>query len=184
MTMHIRRAGPGDADAVHALLRALADYEKLQDSFHVTPARLEAVLFCEHPHVFCDLITWAGAIGAGAIGAGAIGAGATGDGEPAGLALWHYTFPSFSGRRGLWLEDLFVTPECRGNGLGLALLAHLACLCRDEDLVSMTWNVLPWNAPSIRFYEQLGARRNAQWCSYALTGDALAALAAPAAANI
>ena len=160
MTQRIRRAVPGDAGVVHALLRGLAEYEKLLDDFHLTQAQLDAALFCDTPHIFCEL--------------------AEVSGEPAGLALWYRTFPSFSGRYGMWLEDLFVTPDHRGVGLGLALLTHLAAIVEREGMHRMEWNVLPWNDPSIRFYETLGARRNENWLGYTLEGDALAHLAARA----
>ncbi|MGD1932948.1 MAG: GNAT family N-acetyltransferase [Candidatus Phaeomarinobacter sp.] len=160
MTQQIRRAVPGEAGLVHALLRGLAEYEKLLDEFHLTRAQIDEALFADTPHIFCEL--------------------AYVDGEPAGLALWYRTFPSFSGKYGMWLEDLFVTPEHRGAGLGFALLTHLAGIVERDGMHRMEWNVLPWNDPSIRFYESLGARRNENWLSYALEGDALAKLAARA----
>ncbi len=157
MTQRIRRALPGEAGVVHDLLRGLAEYEKLLDDFHLTQAQLDETLFGDSPHIFCEL--------------------AEVDGEPAGLALWYRTFPSFSGRYGMWLEDLFVKPQHRGSGLGLALLKHLAEIVQRDGMHRMEWNVLPWNDPSIRFYESLGARRNENWLSYALEGDALVQLA-------
>lgn len=160
MTLGIRRAVPGDAGVIHGLLRDLADYENLLDQFLVTEGELNDALFCANAHVFCDL--------------------AEHDAEPVGLALWYRTFPSFSGQYGMWLEDLFVKPEHRGAGFGLALLAHLAETVQREGLHRMAWNVLAWNDPSIRFYESLGARRNETWLSYMLDGDALAKLAARA----
>ena len=99
-------------------------------------------------------------------------------GAPAGFALWFYNFTTFRGRCGLYLEDLYVRPEHRGKGIGKALLSHLARRCAREGLPRMQWAVLDWNAPSIAFYERLGARPNADWIVYRLTGAALSELAA------
>ncbi|HEX4095615.1 MAG TPA: GNAT family N-acetyltransferase, partial [Caulobacteraceae bacterium] len=105
----IRPAAPDDVGLICALIRALADYERLSHEAEATSANLSAALFCEHPKVFCDMAEW--------------------DGEPVGFALWFYTFSSFKGRHGIYLDDLFVQPEHRGRGLGRALLTHLARRC-------------------------------------------------------
>jgi len=153
----IVRAKRDDLAAIHRLLHALAEYEDLVSSFRVTQVQLEAVLFDGSPHVFCEL--------------------ALRNGHPVGLALWYKTFPSFDGRYGMWLEDLFVEPEQRGGGLGLALLTHIARIATNEGFATVSWNVLDWNEPSIRFYEALGAVRNEPWREYVLKGDALSGLA-------
>jgi GNAT superfamily N-acetyltransferase len=108
--------------------------------------------------VFCELAEW--------------------DGEPAGFALWFYTFSTFKGRHGIYLEDIYVRPAHRGRGIGRALLARLARRCAAEDLGRLEWAVLNWNAPSIAFYERLGARPMSDWTIYRLAGDALGTLGA------
>ena len=114
---------------------------------------MRGALFCEQPRVFCDVAEW--------------------DGQPVGFALWFYTFSTFKGRHGIYLEDLYVRPGHRGRGLGRALLTSLAARCAREDLGRLEWAVLNWNAPSIGFYESLGASPQRDWTVYRLTGDAL-----------
>jgi GNAT superfamily N-acetyltransferase len=158
--LSLRPAVPDDAELVHQLVRELAEYEKL---LHEAVAGVEDVrdaLFGPRPRAFCDIAEW--------------------NGEPAGFALWFYNFSTFRGRHGIYLEDLFVRPAHRGRGLGKALLAGLARRCAGEGLARLEWAVLDWNAPSIAFYESLGARPNSEWIVYRLTGDALEALGRPA----
>ena len=152
----IRPAMPEDAALICAYIRELAEYERLAHEAVATEADLSAALFCEQPKVFCDLAEW--------------------EGQPAGFALWFYTFSTFRGRHGIYLEDLYVRPEHRGRGLGKALLARLARRCADEQLGRLEWAVLDWNAPSIAFYESLGARPMNDWAVYRLTDEALATL--------
>jgi GNAT superfamily N-acetyltransferase len=154
----IRPARPEEAALVHRLLLELADYEKLTDEFRLDVAGLERALFSAPARAFCDLALDAG--------------------EPIGFALWHYTFPTFAGRLGIWLEDLYVRPQARGRGAGKALLAGLARRCAEEDLSRIEWSVLDWNAPSIAFYDSLGAETKSGWTTRRLTGEALATLAA------
>ena len=98
-------------------------------------------------------------------------------GEPAGMALFFHNFSTWTGLRGLYLEDLYVRPEMRGRGVGRALLAHLARLARERDCARFEWSVLNWNEPAIRFYRRLGAVPMDEWTVFRLTGDALARLA-------
>ena len=95
-----------------------------------------------------------------------------------GFALWFYSFSTFEGRHGLYLEDLFVKPRARGLGAGVALMRRLAQRCRDEGLARLEWAVLDWNAPSIAFYDRLGATAKSDWITRRLSGEALVALAA------
>jgi GNAT superfamily N-acetyltransferase len=154
----IRPATPQDAGLILGFVRELAEYERLLHEVETREAVLAAALFGDHPKAFCDLVEW--------------------DGAPAGFALWFYTFSTFKGRHGIYLEDLFVRLEHRGRGLGRALLSHLARRCVAEELGRLEWAVLDWNAPAIAFYEHLGARRMDDWTVCRLSGDALDALAA------
>jgi len=99
------------------------------------------------------------------------------EGEPIGFALFFHTFSTFLARPGMYLEDLFVLPEHRGQGVGRALLAHLAQLAIERGCGRLEWAVLNWNTEAIRFYERLGARPNSEWTVYRLAGEALQALA-------
>jgi GNAT superfamily N-acetyltransferase len=99
------------------------------------------------------------------------------NGEPAGFAVWFLNFSTFSGRFGIYLEDLFVRPEYRRNGIGKALLAYLARTCVENGWSRLQWAVLDWNAPSIAFYKSLGATLMEEWTLCRVTGPALHALA-------
>jgi GNAT superfamily N-acetyltransferase len=90
-----------------------------------------------------------------------------------GMAIWFYTFSTFRGRCGIWIEDLYVRPEFRSQGLGRALIARLAGRCRDENLGRLEWSVLNWNEPSITFYKRLGARLMRDWTNCRMEGEAL-----------
>ena len=138
----------------------LAEYERLAAEVVTTAEDLDAALFGLAPKVFCDF--------------------AEVDGAQVGFALWFYNFSTFVGGHGIYLEDLFVLPQNRGQGIGKALLAHLAKRCVEENLGRLQWAVLDWNAPSIAFYERLGARPMTDWITNRLSGPALQALAAQA----
>ncbi len=157
MTVSVRQARPGGGALILAFTRALAEYEKLLDEVSATEAGIARDLFGENPRVFCDI--------------------AEIDGEPVGLAVWFYTYSTFKGRHGIWLEDLFVRRQSRGQGAGKALLARLAKRCLDEDLPRLDWAVLDWNAPSIAFYDSLGAEALDDWITRRLSGEALRKLA-------
>ena len=158
MSVRVRPAAAADAALIHGFILALADYEKLGGEVLTCEADVRAILFGERPRAFCDI--------------------AEADGEAVGFALWIYNVSTFEGRHGIWLEDLFVRPESRGRGAGLALLRGLARRCRDEGLARLEWSVLDWNAPAIAFYDRLGAAAKSEWIIRRLSGDALAALAA------
>jgi GNAT superfamily N-acetyltransferase len=152
-----RAATHGDADLVLGFVGELAAYERLAHAAGATAADIEAALFCDHPKVFCDL--------------------AEVEGEAVGFALWFYSFSTFVGRHGIYLEDLFVRPEARGSGIGRALLRRLAQRCVDEGLGRLEWSVLDWNAPAIAFYDSLGSVSMDDWRMRRLDGAALNALA-------
>jgi GNAT superfamily N-acetyltransferase len=153
----VRPAAPGDLAAIHRFILDLADYERLAHEVDATPTDLARDLFGPAPRVFCDIAE--------------IG------GVPVGFALWFYSYSTFRGRHGIWLEDLFVRPERRGAGAGRALLKALARRCADEDLARLEWSVLDWNAPAIGFYDRLGALAMDDWTTRRLTGAGLEALA-------
>src|SRR5262249_15907709 len=136
----------------------LADYEKLRHEAKITLGDVEALLFGAAPRAFCDIAEL--------------------DGEPVGFAFWFYNVSTFEGRHGIWLEDLFVRPAARGAGAGKAVMAALARRCRDEGLARLEWAVLDWNAPSIAFYDALGAAAKSEWITRRLSGEALQRLAA------
>ncbi|MDR3507109.1 MAG: GNAT family N-acetyltransferase [Caulobacteraceae bacterium] len=158
MTLRIRPVVPEDADLIHAFIRELADYEKLLHEVEATPAHVAGILFAPQPRAFCDIAEL--------------------DGQPVGFALWFYNVSTFTGRHGIYLEDLYVRPAARGAGAGKALLARLARRCLDEGLTRLDWAVLNWNAPAIAFYDSLGAGRQDEWTVRRLSGEALARLAA------
>ncbi|AYV46412.1 GNAT family N-acetyltransferase [Caulobacter flavus] len=158
MPVTVRPAAPADAALILSFVRDLAEYEKLLHEVEATQAHIEAALFCDAPKAFCDI--------------------AEIDGEPVGLALWFYNYSTFVGRHGIYLEDLFVRPSARGAGAGKALLANLARRCVAQNLGRLEWAVLDWNAPSIAFYDSLGAASMDEWTVRRMTGEALERLAA------
>ena len=157
MPVAIRPAAQADSALIYRFVRDLAEYEKLLDAVTATQDDVIAALFGDNPRAFCDI--------------------AEIDGEPVGFALWFYNYSTFVGRHGIYLEDLFVRPEARGSGAGKALLAGLARRCLDENLGRLEWAVLDWNAPSIAFYDSLGAAALDDWIIRRMTGEALARLA-------
>lgn len=154
MSLTIRAARGEDAALVLAMICELADYEKLAREAVASEDDIASALGGPAPRVFCDIAAW--------------------DDVPAGFALWFYTFSTFVGRHGIWLEDLYVRPAMRGRGIGRALITALARRCTAEGLGRLEWSVLDWNAPSIAFYEALGAVPMGEWTTYRLHGEALA----------
>lgn len=157
MPMTIRRARADEAGLVHALIRELAEYEKLLHEMKATEADIAEALFGDNPRLSCDIAEW--------------------NGEPAGFALWFVNFSSFAGKHGIYLEDLFVRPALRGKGIGKALLVHLANECIANGWERLQWAVLDWNTPSIEFYKSLGAGMMDDWTLCRVSGPALQALA-------
>jgi len=158
MTTTIRSAVPADAALIVRFIAALAEYEKLSHEAVATEADIARDLFGPQPKVFCEI--------------------AEQDGRPVGFALWFYTYSTFQGRHGIWLEDLFVDPEARGLGIGKALLVNLAQRCVRENLGRFEWWVLDWNTPSIDFYISQGGVMQDEWTKVRIDGDALATLGA------
>lgn len=156
MTLTIRSAQPADAALVTQFVRELAEYEKLSHECVTTEGMIEDALFGESPRVFCDIAEW--------------------DGTPAGNAIWFLNFSTFTGRAGIYLEDIFVRPQFRKRGIGKALMVHLARRCVAEGWTRFEWSVLDWNTPSIEFYTSLGAELRKEWIICRVSGEALARL--------
>ena len=154
----IRNAVVEDVPAILSLLRGLAEYEHLLNRVEVDEARLRRYLFSNEACAEVCIATL--------------------DGEPAGYALFFPIFASFRGLPWLFLEDLYVKSEARGQGVGRTLMAHLARLTLDRGWAAMAWGVLDWNAPAFRFYDALGAARIEDHVHMQLTGEALERLAA------
>lgn len=157
----IRPATPADVNTIHALVRDLAEYEKLAQEAIARPEDFAAALFGPTPRAFCDIAEWRQYDVSVA----------------AGMALWVYNFSTFRGRHGIYLEDLFVRPQFRGRGIGKGLLVNLAQRCVREDLARLEWAVLDWNTPAIDFYHSLGARSMHEWTINRLTDEPLLRLA-------
>ena len=157
MSVTVRVASPADIPLILRFIRELAEYERLLHEVEATEADIRRDLFGENPRAFCDI--------------------AEADGQPVGFALWFYSYSTFRGRAGIYLEDLFVEPGARGAGAGKALLRRLAQRCVEADLGRLEWSVLDWNAPSIAFYDSLGAMKKDGWTVRRLYGDALTQLA-------
>ena len=157
MSIRIASARPDQIGLIYSLIRELAEYEKLLHEVEATEAGIAAALFCDNPRLFCEIAEW--------------------NGEGVGFAVWFLNFLTFSGRYGIYLEDLFVRPAFRGKGIGKALLADLARTCVKNGWSRLQWSVLDWNAPSIAFYKSLGAVLMDEWTVCRLNGPALAALA-------
>jgi|SRR6185437_12427089 len=158
MTLAIRSATAADAALIVRLIMDLAVYEKLEHEAIAREADIVRELFGASPKVFCEIAEW--------------------DGEAVGFGLWFYTFSTFLGRHGIWLEDLFVAPAARGRGVGKGLLRHLARRCVAENLGRLEWAVLDWNTPAIDFYRSQGAIMLDDWERCRVDGDALRRLGA------
>ena len=156
----IRVAGVADVPTILSLIRALAEYERAPNDVVATEEQLRSVLFGAHPAAEVLL--------------------GEENGEPVCFALFFHNFSTWMGRRGLYLEDLFVRPEVRGKGYGRALLARLAQIAQERNCGRMEWAVLDWNEPAIQFYRSLGAQPNEEWTTFRLTCDGIAQLATDA----
>ncbi|RKS05290.1 L-amino acid N-acyltransferase YncA [Nocardiopsis sp. Huas11] len=157
----IRPARPDDAPAIFRMIGDLAEYEKEPESVTATEDDIREALFGPEPAAFCHI---------------AEHTGEDGSVEYAGFALWFLTFSTWTGQRGIHLEDLFVHPHMRGHGYGLALLRELAAICVERGYPRLEWAVLDWNGPAIRFYDSLGSSSLDEWTDRRLDGAALAAL--------
>jgi len=153
----IRRAKVGDETVIVDLLRELAEYEHLLHRFRLTPEDVTRDFLGSAPRVSCDL--------------------AFADGAPAGIMTWYSTYSSFAAKCGIYIEDFYVRPPLRQQGIGRALAVDLARRAIERGVVKIEWSVLAWNKPSIAFYESLHAERVDDWHVYRLVGDTLTGLA-------
>ncbi|MFC3710990.1 GNAT family N-acetyltransferase [Sphingoaurantiacus capsulatus] len=153
----IRDATAADVPTILRFVKELAIYEREPDAVKATEADLTRVLFGDRPYAEAIIAE----------------EGAT----PLGFALFFHNFSTWTGKPGIYLEDLYVTPDARGAGVGKALLARLAAIGVERDCGRLEWSVLDWNAPAIAFYRSLGAVAMDEWTVNRVTGDALKALA-------
>ncbi|MEH6586722.1 MAG: GNAT family N-acetyltransferase [Halioglobus sp.] len=156
-SIHIRKGTPADTTVILNFIRELAIYEKALDEVTTDEAMLNQALFGDKARAYpliCEL-----------------------DGQPVGFAIYFYNFSTWLGKYGIFLEDLYLSPEFRGHGAGKALLQYLAKLALAEGCGRFEWNVLDWNEPSIKFYEACGAVPMSEWVGYRLQGNALESFA-------
>jgi GNAT superfamily N-acetyltransferase len=157
-TVVIALAQPNDLPRLLELIRQLAEYERRLEQVKATEKDLERALFGERP-VAEAMLAWQGA-------------------TAVGYALFYPVFSTFRGRAALYLEDVYVVPESRGQGVGWALMRSLAQIAKQRGYDRIEWSVLEWNTPAIEFYKKLGAvPKETGWVGYMLTGEALEALA-------
>ncbi|MFD0683001.1 GNAT family N-acetyltransferase [Actinomadura fibrosa] len=149
----IRPAVSDDVPSILRLIRELAEYERSLHEVKATEEQVHESLFGAEPRVFAHVAEHEGAV--------------------VGFAMWFLSYSTWEGVHGIYLEDLFVSPDVRGHGYGKALLLELARIADERGYARVEWAVLNWNTPAIGFYESLGARPQDQWTTYRLTGDAL-----------
>ncbi len=159
MALTIRFATPDDAGSIYRFICELAEYERAPDAVETSPDQLKEQLLADHPPFEC-LMAEEGKM-------------------PLGFALFFHNYSTWRGKRGIYLEDLFVPPRFRGNGVGRSLLQSLAAVALSRGCARMEWAVLDWNTPAFRFYQQCGAVRMDDWVLCRITGEALRALAEP-----
>jgi GNAT superfamily N-acetyltransferase len=157
MSIELRDATPDDVPLILGFIRELAVYEREPDAVKMTEAQLRDSLFGTPVRAEALVVEI--------------------DGAPQGTALWFESFNTWTGRPGLSVEDVFVREAYRGHGVGRAIFAYLAKLAVRRNYFRMDWQVLEWNAPAIKFYEGLGAKAQADWLKYRLSGEALHSLA-------
>jgi GNAT superfamily N-acetyltransferase len=154
--MTIRPAVIDDIPMILKLIKGLAEYEKALDEVVATEEDLERTLFHANPTVYCHV--------------------ATSREKVVGMAIWHLNYSTWLGKHGMYLEDLFVEPEERGNGHGLSLLRYLASICLERGYQRFQWWVLDWNKPAIEFYKSFGAIPMDEWTVFRSSGESLSKL--------
>ena len=153
----LREATKEDCQQILDFIKELAEYERLSHEVVATVATLEETLFGEVAYAQSVIGEY--------------------QGKAVGYALFFHNFSTFTGRPGIYLEDLYVQPEMRGKGFGKCLLAYLAKLAVEKNCTRVEWSVLDWNEPSIQFYRSIGAVPMDEWTVQRLDGDALASFA-------
>ena len=156
-TANIRPATIGDSETIRQFILDLAIYEKAEHEMIATEQHIKDTLFGELPNAFALIAEL--------------------DGVAVGFAVYFLSYSTWLGRYGIYLEDLYVTPQARGKGAGKALLRELAKIAVAKDCGRLEWCVLDWNKPSIDFYEAMGAKPKDGWTVYRLDGDALTSFA-------
>ena len=147
MSFHVRPAITEDAPSLRAMIQALADYEREPDAVEVTVADLEAQLSSETPPFQCFIAESV-------------------DGRPLGFALYFFSYSTWRGRSGVYLEDLFVYPDSRRLGVGRALMQALQRVGHERGCARLEWSVLDWNEPALNFYRALGAQPMDEWTTW------------------
>lgn len=160
MTLLIRDAVASDAPTILRFIRELAIYENAEHEVEATVESIKASIF-----------------GEGSVTSALV---CERDGQPIGFAVWFLTYSTWLSKNGLYLEDLYVTPDARGSGAGKALLKRLASIAVEKGCGRFEWSVLDWNEPAIRVYQAIGAEAQDEWVRYRLSGEALKAFAAEA----
>ena len=151
--MLIRPAIKADLPAIMQLIHDLAVYEKAPEQVETNENEITAALFADQPKVFANVIEV--------------------DSQVVGIAIWFLNFSTWQGKHGIYLEDLYIKPEYRGNGYGLAMLKYLAALCVERGYGRFQWWVLDWNTPAIEFYKSQGAIAMDEWTVYRVSGENL-----------
>jgi len=154
----VRAARPADVESIHRFVCELAAFERAPDAVTSTPAMMHAALFGPDPAA--EALVAEGPAG-----------------EAVGFAIFYPTFSTWTGKRGIWLDDLYVTPDARGSGAGGALLAAVARIAVERGCARFEWWVLDWNEPAIGFYRARGAVPQSEWTVQRVSGEALLALA-------
>ncbi len=170
--IHIREARPDDVPLILEFIRGLALYEREPDAVTASEADLLRDGFGANPYYHCLIAEVAAAE--------AVQSLESSQRQPAGFAFYFFNYSTWTGRPGLYLEDLFVNPEHRGLGIGKALLARVAAIAVEKNCPRLQWEVLDWNTPAIDFYKSLGADFLDEWRNVRMTGEALQKLAAHA----
>ncbi len=153
----LRPARPGDEPGILAGIHALAVYEREPDAVENSVSDLTQTLFGAEPRAFAHVVE--------------------SEGEIVAIAVWFLTYSTWTGRHGIWLEDLHVDEAQRGRGYGKALISALAEVCVERGYTRLEWTVLDWNEPAVAFYSSIGAAPMSEWTTQRLAGDQLSALA-------
>lgn len=151
--MLIRAAVKSDSTAIMQLIHDLAEYEKAPQEVQTNEAEISAALFSTDPKVFCNVIEV--------------------ENDVVGIAIWFLNFSTWQGKHGIYLEDLYIKPDYRGQGFGLAMLKYLASVCVERGYGRFQWWVLDWNTPAIEFYKSQGAIAMDEWTVHRVSGENL-----------